>query len=102
MSRKKIKSGTEDILVEYHYTEITNKNVNKWNAIEFLIQRLNIVKEEVATIGDNMNDKEMLENAGLGIVMGNSNPIIKEIGDIIVSDNNSEGVMEAINKFILI
>ncbi len=102
MSRKKIKSGTEDVSIEYHYTEITNKNVNKWTAIEYLMQKLDIKREEVASIGDNVNDKEMIENAGLGIVMGNSNPHIKEIGDVVVSDNNSEGVYEAINKFILI
>ena len=102
MSRKKIKSGTEDVSIEYHYTEITNQNVNKWTAIEFLMEKLNINKEDVVAIGDNVNDKEMLVNAGLGIVMGNSNPKIKEIGDKIVADNNSEGVLEAINKFILI
>lgn len=102
MSKKKIKSGTEDISIEYHYTEITNKNVNKWTAIEFLLEKLNIKSEEVVAIGDNVNDKEMLINAGLGIVMGNSNPQIKEIGDKIVADNNSEGVLEAINNFILI
>lgn len=102
MSKKKIKSGTEDVSIEYHYTEITNKNVNKWTAIEFLMERLNISREDVVAIGDNVNDKEMLVNAGLGIVMGNSNPQIKEIGDKVVADNNSEGVLEAINNFILI
>lgn len=101
MSRKKIKSGTEDINIQYFYTEVTNKNVNKWSAIEFLLKMLNINKEEVLAIGDNMNDIEMIQNAGLGVVMGNSNPKMKEIADEIVSDNNSEGVLEAFNKFIL-
>lgn len=102
MSRKKIKSGTEDISIEYYYTEITNRNVNKWTAIEFLMEKLKIQREEVAAIGDNMNDREMIENANLGIVMGNSNPQMKEIGNVIVSDNNSEGVLEAIKNHILI
>lgn len=101
MSRKKIKSGTEDVNIQYYYTEVTNKNVNKWSAIEFLLNKMNINKEEVVAIGDNMNDIEMIQNAGLGIVMGNSNPKMKEIADEIVSDNNSEGVLEAFNKFIL-
>ena len=101
MSKKKIKSGTEDVDIQYFYTEITNRNVNKWSAIEFLLEKLNINKEEVLTIGDNMNDLEMIQNAGLGIVMGNSNPKMKEIAKEIVSDNNSEGVLEAFNKFIL-
>ena len=51
-------------------------------------------------IGDNMNDIEMIQNAGLGVVMGNSNPKMKEIADEIVGDYNSEGVLEAFNKFI--
>lgn len=100
MSRKKIKSGTEDVSIQYFYTEVTNKNVNKWSAIEFLLDKLHINREEVVAIGDNMNDIEMIQNAGLGIVMGNSNPKMKEIADEIVSDNNSEGVLEAFNKFI--
>lgn len=101
MSKKKIKSGTEDIDIQYYYTEITNENVNKWTAIEFLLDKLNITKEEVIAIGDNVNDKEMIEEAGLGVVMGNSNPKMKEIADKIVADNNSEGVLEAINKYVL-
>ena len=101
MSRKKIKIGTEDVDIQYYYTEITNENVNKWSAIEFLIKKLDIKPEEVMAIGDNMNDKEMIQNSGLGVVMGNSNPKIKEMANVIVSDNNSEGVFEAINRFVL-
>ena len=101
MSRKKIKDGTDDVDIQYFYTEITNKNVNKWSAIEFLMEKLDIKKEEIIAIGDNLNDKEMIENAGLGVVMGNSNPIMKELADEIVADNNSEGVLEAVNRFVL-
>lgn len=101
MSRKKIKDGTNDVDIQYYYTEITNENVNKWTAIQYLLDKLNIRPKEVMAIGDNFNDKEMIEEAGLGVVMGNSNPKMKEIADVIVADNNSEGVLEAINKFII-
>lgn len=96
MSNKTIEIQGETHNLQYYYTETTAKNVNKWNAIEKLIEKLNIKKEEVVTIGDNVNDKEMLENAGLGIAMGNSAPYIKEIADVVVSDNNNDGVAEAI------
>lgn len=101
MSRKIIKSGTEEVPVYYYYTEITNKNVNKWCALESIMQRLNITREEVIGIGDNINDKELIENAGLGVAMGNSAPYIKEMADIVVADNNSEGVLEVLKKYIL-
>ena len=91
----------EKIPLEYCYTEVTNKNVNKWSAIEFLIQKLNIKQNEVIAIGDNINDKEMLENAEVGVATGNSNPFIKGIANLVVSDNNTDGVAEAIQALIL-
>lgn len=99
MSRKMIKSGTEDVSIEYFYTEITNENVDKWYAIEHLLGITNIQKEEVMAIGDNVNDKIMIENAGIGIAMGNSAPYIKEIADKVVANNNEDGVAEAIEKY---
>ena len=101
MSRKKIKDGTEDIQIEYFYTEITNKNVNKWTAIEYLLNVENIKPEEVMAIGDNINDKEMIENSGLGVVMGNSSAQMKSFADVVVADNNSDGIAEALEKYIL-
>ena len=99
ISRKTIKHGTEDVVIEYYYTEISLKDVNKWKAIEFLMDKLNIDKSEVIAIGDNINDKEMIENAGIGIAMGQSNPKIKEIADYIADDNQNEGVRKAIEKY---
>ena len=50
MSRKVIKQGTEDVNIEYFYTEISLKEVDKWTAIEYLMNELNIKKEEVIAI----------------------------------------------------
>lgn len=96
MSRKMIKDGTKDVLVEYHYTEITNQNVDKWGAVADLAKRLNIKEEEIMAIGDNMNDIEMIKNAGMGVAMGESNPMVKKNADKIVADNDHDGVAEAL------
>ena len=96
MSRKMIKSGTEEVSLEYYYTEITSENVDKWIAISWLADKLNINKEEIMTIGDNINDKMMIKNAGMGIAMGNSAPYIQEIADKVVANNNEDGVAEAV------
>ena len=53
MSRKIIKQGTDEIALEYFYTEVSAKDVDKWNALEEIIGLMNISKEEVVTIGDN-------------------------------------------------
>jgi len=100
MSRKLIKQGTEEFEIEYFYTEISAQNVDKWYAIEYLLDKLNLKREEVVAIGDNINDKKMIENAGLGVVMQGSTPIVTEIADLVTDDNNNEGVANAIKKII--
>lgn len=99
MSRKTIMQGTEEIPIEYYYTEISLANVDKWNAIEFLINKLQIKKEEVITIGDNINDKKMIENAGLGIAMKGSTPVITKIANDIAPSNNEDGVATILQKY---
>ena len=101
MSRKKIKDGTDQVLLEYFYTEITNINVDKGEALKDLAQKLNIKDEEVIAIGDNINDSQMVKNAGLGVIMDNAAPYIKEMADYIAKDNDNDGVAEVIDKYIL-
>ena len=101
MSRKLIKQGTEEIALEYFYTEITSKNVDKWNALEMLIEMLNITKDEVITIGDNANDVKMIQNAGLGVAMGESAPYIKEQANIVTESNDNDGVAKILQQYLL-
>lgn len=65
MSRKIIKEGTEETKIQYFYTEITKENVSKWNAIEELAKTIGITQKEIVAIGDNVNDLDMIMNAGL-------------------------------------
>lgn len=101
MSNKTVKLDEKEYNIQYYYTEITAQNVNKWNAILKLAKILNIKNEEIMCIGDNVNDKEMLENAGKGIAMGNSAPYIKNIADKVVKSNNENGVAEAITRYCI-
>ena len=100
MSRKIIKQGTEEIALEYFYTEVSAKDVDKWNALEKLIELMNISKEEVITIGDNANDLKMIKNAGLGIAMGESAPYVKQSADMITLTNEEDGVAYALKKVL--
>ena len=100
MSTKRIRTGEEEIKIAYFYTEITNKNVNKWTALEYLMKELKIDKKEAMVIGDNVNDEEMIKQAEMGIAMGNSYPELREMAKDVVADNNLNGVAEAINKYV--
>jgi len=100
MSKKIIRIGDEQFPVEYFYTEVTNKDSNKWTAIKFLINKLSIKEEEVICIGDNMNDYEMVKKAGIGVVMSGSALEKQNIADYVTEDNKSDGVENDIYKFI--
>ena len=60
-----------------------------------------IKKEEVIAIGDNVNDQTMLENAGLGVAMANSAPYIQQMANIVTESNNEDGIAKVIEKYIL-
>lgn len=100
MSKKIIRIGTEEHQIEYFYTEVTNKNANKWEAIKFLLKKLDIKQEETICIGDNMNDFKMVEKSGVGVAMKNSALEKLNIADYITEDNNSDGVGNAIYKYV--
>ncbi len=58
-------------------------------------------REEVMAIGDNFNDREMLEFAGLPIVMANSVPELKMLGWRQTLSNDEGGVAAAIRQYAL-
>ena len=61
---------------------------------------MNLKTEEIIAIGDNINDKEMIENAIIGVVTGNSSEFMKKIADDVVATNDENGVAEAIRKYM--
>ncbi len=102
MSRKNITKGTEDVELNYSYTEITAQNVDKWKALEFILMRENISKDDVIAIGDNINDKQMIQNAGMGIAMKGSTPEVLQIADRVTNEsNNFDGVANTLKQIIL-
>jgi hydroxymethylpyrimidine pyrophosphatase-like HAD family hydrolase len=60
-----------------------------------------VSREKVLAIGDNHNDVEMLEFAGIPVVMGNSVPELKGYGWHETHSNDEDGVAAAIERFAL-
>ena len=58
-------------------------------------------REETLAIGDNWNDREMLEFAGLAVVMGNSDAELRQAGWALTASNDEDGVALALEKFLL-
>lgn len=81
--------------------EFLVKGVSKASALKALAERLAIDAQHVMAIGDQLNDLEMLEWAGLGVAMGNAVSGIKEVADVVTSSNEDAGVAQAIEQHVL-
>jgi len=63
------------------------------------VRRRGWSREDVMAIGDNLNDLEMLQFAGLPVVMGNSVPELKNLGWRETLSNDQGGVAAAIARY---
>ncbi|PNZ81403.1 Cof-type HAD-IIB family hydrolase [Staphylococcus microti] len=82
------------------YLEITARGVNKSNALDHICQAIGISKAHVAAFGDQLNDMEMLRDAGIGVAMGNATPEVKAIADIVTHDNNHNGIATVVEQIL--
>jgi len=86
---------------ELNRIEFVNKGMTKVKAIELLLNKLDIDKENVVAIGDGDNDIDMIKYVGCGIAMLNSPEIVKENADIVTKrSNNEDGVYYVINELL--
>lgn len=80
------------------YLEITNSATTKAKAIQFMAQHLGISAEQVIAFGDNFNDLDMLQYAGLSVAMGNAPDAIKQVAKEVTATNNEDGIALVLNR----
>lgn len=78
------------------FAEITARSVSKGSALRSLARRLGVRRSEIVAIGDQDNDRSLLEAAGLGIAMGNAVPELKAIAHLVAPSVTDDGVAWAI------
>lgn len=83
------------------FTEIIHPEVSKGRALARLAAILGVAREEVAAIGDNLNDLDMITYAGLGIAMGNGAASVREVAAWVCPPEAEDGVAVAIEERIL-
>lgn len=87
---------------EYEYVNISPKDIDKDIALNFLSDYLNIGKENMMTIGDNVNDLQMIKNAGVGVAVADAYDELKSVANYITTKTAKDGgFAEAIFKHIL-
>jgi Cof subfamily protein (haloacid dehalogenase superfamily) len=83
------------------YLEILPRGVSKGEALRAMLHGLRLEAQETIAIGDNWNDVEMIEAAGLGVAMGHSPEGVRARADYVCGSAEEEGVREVIERFVL-
>jgi len=81
--------------------DIMNEGCSKGRALKFWASRQGILASEVMALGDNFNDLEMLEFAGLPVVMGNHIEGLPRPGWAVTTPCDDSGVACAIERYVL-
>jgi Cof subfamily protein (haloacid dehalogenase superfamily) len=82
--------------------DVMKEGITKAYALQRLSESLGINRSEIAAIGDQINDIDLIEYAGLGIAVANAEDALKEKADVVTTaSNNQDAVSEAIESFLL-
>lgn len=83
------------------FYEIMPVGVEKGASLREMSKFLGFDIKDTIAFGDERNDLEMLEAAGVGVVMANAPDIVKEYGDYITKSNDEDGIAYYLYKFVL-
>ena len=94
-------SVTEYESRDFVMVDVVRAGCSKGSTLVEWTARRGLTGDEVMAIGDNLNDREMLEFAGCPVVMGNAVAELKALGWPITTTNDEAGVAAAIERFAL-
>ncbi|MEH7234553.1 Cof-type HAD-IIB family hydrolase [Bacillus sp. JJ1562] len=96
----KDKAGVVITSSGYLNLEFNHPEAKKGLALKELANSMGIDMKDVMSLGDNLNDKSMLEMAGRGVAMGNADPEILNLCKYTTKTNEEDGVAFAIEEML--
>lgn len=79
--------------------ELNSRDGNKGGAVLKLAETLGLQPSQTMAFGDGLNDLSMIEKAGIGVAMGNSEPEVLAAADWVAPDCDHDGVAAGIERF---
>jgi Cof subfamily protein (haloacid dehalogenase superfamily) len=87
--------------MNYWFMQVVSPESKKSAAIKKMAELLKIPMSRTVAVGDNYNDIDMIENAGVGVAMGNAPEEVKKVAKLIVPTNNHSGLADVIWQVIV-
>jgi Cof subfamily protein (haloacid dehalogenase superfamily) len=83
------------------FVEMLSPLVDKGVSLKIIAEQIGVPMERVMAIGDSYNDLPLLRAAGFAVAMGSAPGELKAVADAVVADVEHDGVVEAIERFVL-
>lgn len=82
------------------FMEINDIRATKGNALQWICEKMSIARENVAAVGDNTLDLDMIEWAGLGCAIGNATETVKEKAKLVLPPCDKDGAAWLIERIL--
>ncbi|MFB1050067.1 Cof-type HAD-IIB family hydrolase [Paraliobacillus sp. JSM ZJ581] len=84
----------------WNVIEIVRKGMNKAVGLQRIAHYYHISQENIIAFGDEDNDLEMIEYAGVGVAMGNAIDELKQISNHVTDSNEENGIGLFLEKYL--
>lgn len=81
--------------------EVVDAEASKWSAVRHLADLWGIPSEAICAVGDDVNDAPMIAGAGLGVAMRHAPESVRAVADLVVDNDDHEGVARFIDDVLL-
>jgi Cof subfamily protein (haloacid dehalogenase superfamily) len=85
---------------KFSLVQVCGGQTNKATALYYLLQQWERRFADVIAIGDDVNDVELVAQAGIGIAMANGVPELLAVADWVTAANDADGVALAIDRLL--
>jgi len=96
-SSKIVERRAKELKIEYFYQGVDNKK----EVLEDLLQKLDISMQNVAAIGDDLNDLSMLNAAAISFVPQDASSYVDKIADVILSKRGGDGAVREMIEYLI-
>ena len=87
----------KELRIEHFYQGVENKK----EVLESLLEKLDISMENVAAIGDDLNDLSMLKAARISFVPRDASSYVDKIADVILTKKGGDGAVREMIEYLI-
>ncbi len=93
-----VERRAKELHIEYFYQGVENKR----EVLEDLLDKLDLTLENVAAIGDDLNDLQMLKAAEISFVPRDASAYVDKIAKVILTKRGGDGAVREMIEYLIV